>query len=342
MTAIKINSNANSSYATDEQKKIIQEIIQQIEKYDKIILHRHIAPDYDALGSVFGLREIIKERWPDKKVWVAGDASQPFELVPENDKLDDQAWQGALAIVCDSSTVGRTEDQRFLRADKVIKIDHHQDFEPFGDISWVETDMTACAELIVMLYLEGASSHGLKLNAEAAQYLFCGIVTDTNCWNFIAARVAPRVFAYTSLLIEKGLLDPQLLIRMIKTRTAAQHRFASYVGYTYKQPIPEFIYTMVNAEKLREYGLSWEEAHGNANSLMGIQGVKIWALFVEKDDSSGVVCEIRSSGPAINEIAYKHGGGGHRLACGCLARDWQHVDQIITDLQIAASSYQEE
>lgn len=43
-----------------------QEIVDTI-KYDKIIIHRHLRPDPDALGSQVGLAELLRESFPEKK-----------------------------------------------------------------------------------------------------------------------------------------------------------------------------------------------------------------------------------------------------------------------------------
>ena len=42
-----------------------REILQEILRYDKIIIHRHTNPDGDALGSQIGLRLILEENFPD-------------------------------------------------------------------------------------------------------------------------------------------------------------------------------------------------------------------------------------------------------------------------------------
>lgn len=38
----------------------LEAILEQIKKYNKIIIHRHQRPDPDAIGSQIGLAEILK------------------------------------------------------------------------------------------------------------------------------------------------------------------------------------------------------------------------------------------------------------------------------------------
>lgn len=46
----------------------IKKIIESIQSYETIIIHRHIRPDPDAIGSQGGLKEIIKASFPEKSL----------------------------------------------------------------------------------------------------------------------------------------------------------------------------------------------------------------------------------------------------------------------------------
>ena len=43
---------------------MFEEIYRLIEKYPKIVIHRHKNPDGDALGAQLGLRYILKDSFP--------------------------------------------------------------------------------------------------------------------------------------------------------------------------------------------------------------------------------------------------------------------------------------
>lgn len=45
-----------------------QQIIECIEKYQTIIIHRHVRPDEDAYGSQMGLATLIQSNYPEKTV----------------------------------------------------------------------------------------------------------------------------------------------------------------------------------------------------------------------------------------------------------------------------------
>ena len=89
------------------------DIINKIKEYNTIIIHRHFRPDGDALGSQIGLKEILKENFKDKKIFVVGDSNPRFDFVGEMDEVSDSEYENALVIALDSSTENMINDQRY-------------------------------------------------------------------------------------------------------------------------------------------------------------------------------------------------------------------------------------
>lgn len=81
---------------------ITQQIVNKIEEFETIIIHRHVIPDGDAYGSSFGLSEIIKTTFPNKKVYVVGEELDYLRYIGVTDKIEDETYQGALVIVTDT------------------------------------------------------------------------------------------------------------------------------------------------------------------------------------------------------------------------------------------------
>ena len=84
---------------------MFESIIALIKKYDTIIIHRHNNPDGDALGSQIGLKHIIQDTFPHKSVYVVGDASRRYGFMEDStmDEIADETYEGALAIILDTS-----------------------------------------------------------------------------------------------------------------------------------------------------------------------------------------------------------------------------------------------
>ena len=114
-------------------------ILDKIEEYETIIVSRHIRPDGDAIGSTKGLVKILRDTYPDKKIYLYNeDYSDYLAFLGGEDVIDGKNFDGALQIVLDTGTEDRISNSFYKKAKELIKIDHHIDDKPYGDISWVE------------------------------------------------------------------------------------------------------------------------------------------------------------------------------------------------------------
>lgn len=89
-----------------------------IAAHQTIILHRHTNPDGDALGSQIGLKHLILANYPDKTVHMVGDGAGRYGFMEDSimDEIPDSAYQGALAIVLDTSAKSLISDTRYTLA----------------------------------------------------------------------------------------------------------------------------------------------------------------------------------------------------------------------------------
>ena len=106
-----------------EEEKIV---FKAIEEADSIVFFGHKNPDGDCVGSVMGMKHAIMELFPDKKIYGVG--THPSYLpsfIEEADRIGDEVIENSLAVVVDVSDSYRVEDQRFLKAKKIVCVDHH-------------------------------------------------------------------------------------------------------------------------------------------------------------------------------------------------------------------------
>ena len=177
---------------------IRHEILKAIEEYDRIIIHRHMRPDPDALGSQVGLAEVLRASFPAKEIYQAGGPVEGLNYLAEMDEVPDELYKGALVIVTDTANSPRVSDQRYANGAKLIKIDHHPNDEPYGDLVWVNTKASSCSEMIADFAFSFPDV--LKISVEAARLLYAGIVGDTGRFLY------PATTSYT-LEIAGKLLD---------------------------------------------------------------------------------------------------------------------------------------
>ena len=90
-------------------KKTFEDALKIIEEYETIIIHRHMNPDGDALGSQVGLGEIIKDNFPGKKVYLVGDESDRYGFICQRamDSVDDSLFPLSWILPPHNSSVTR-------------------------------------------------------------------------------------------------------------------------------------------------------------------------------------------------------------------------------------------
>ncbi|MCA1036517.1 bifunctional oligoribonuclease/PAP phosphatase NrnA [Bacillus infantis] len=302
-------------------------ILDEIKKYDTIIIHRHVRPDPDAYGSQGGLAEIIKTSFPEKTVYTVGKEEESLNFMRRLDSIPDEAYKGALVIVCDTANQERVCDQRYTMGDQLIKIDHHPNEDPYGDIMWVETDASSVSEMIYEFYLEGKDA-GLKMSDEAARLIYGGIVGDTG--RFLFPSTTEKTFEIAGELIRYNFSRTDLYDKMYELKPNVV-KLNGYVLQNFEVLANGAASVTISRELQEQYGLKASDASLLVGVLGNVQGIKAWVFFIEEEDQIRV--RLRSKGPVINGLAKKYKGGGHPLAAGASIHSWEEKKDVIKDLE---------
>ena len=305
--------------------EICQQILEQIKKYDTIIIHRHMRADPDALGSQVGLKELLQYNFPEKKIKVVGYDLPTLTWLATMDQVEDDEFEGSLAIVCDTANTARIDDKRYLKAETIIKIDHHPNDDVYGDLSWVDTSSSSASEMITLF----AQENQLALSSEAARLLYAGIVGDTG--RFLYPSTSARTFRIAGQLREID-FDFAGLSRQMDTMS---FKIAKLQGYVYDHlEVDEngAARVLLTQDILEKYKVTDAETAAIVGAPGRIDTVKAWAIFVEQADGQFRV-RMRSKITPINEIAKRHDGGGHPLASGANSYSLEENEQIYQELK---------
>jgi phosphoesterase RecJ-like protein len=100
------------------------------------------------------------------------------------------------------------------------------------------------------------------------------------------------------------------------------------------------VYFKILPEYLEKFDITIDQASSLVNEMSVIENHPIWLLFAEYEESI-VRCRMRSKGPALNELAGKYDGGGHKFACGANLGTWERAELLITDADALAKEYRE-
>lgn len=301
-------------------------IYEEIKKHEVIIIHRHSRPDGDALGSQIGLREALKEYYPNKEVYAVGDSSERLSFIGDLDTIPDTKYKDALVIVLDTPEEVMISDERYKTGKILIKIDHHIPRNSFGDLEIIDTSFESCASLVCDIIF----SKNDKLNEKAASCLFTGIVTDSGRFRYDS--VNSKTFQIASKLLESNFsmsdIYSKLYIEDLKIV-----RLRSMFTLKFNLTNNNVAYIMTTKDELKEYGVDFFTAsRGMVNTMSGIKGIDIWVNFTEDENNNVVVAEIRSTKYNINQIATKYGGGGHLLASGASLKNFEEAKNMLDDL----------
>ncbi len=305
---------------------MFEDILEAIKSHDTIIIHRHFNPDGDAIGSQVGLKNLISDNYPEKKVYAVGDLAGRYSFIEGSaiDNIPDSYYKDALCFVLDSGTSSLVSDLRYKYCDLSVRFDHHKFVEKFCDIEFVDDTFESCAGVIAYF----AKTTGLKLGSKSAKALFTGMVTDSGRFRY--GSCTSRTFSLASFLTEQKFTTADIYsnlyvddLKMVKLRAT----------FTLKAKFTEqnvgYIYT--DYEEFKTYGVSsFTVSRGMVNVMAEIRGVDIWVNFTETEDA--VLCELRSSKYDINKIAVKYGGGGHLLASGATLKNKDEALSMLKDL----------
>ncbi|HFV2968390.1 TPA: bifunctional oligoribonuclease/PAP phosphatase NrnA [Streptococcus agalactiae] len=304
---------------------IFQQILDKIKEYDTIIIHRHMRPDPDALGSQIGLRDIIRHNFPKKKVLATGFDEPTLAWIAKMDQVTDQDYQGALVVVTDTANTPRIDDERYKKGDFLIKIDHHPNDEVYGDLSYVDTNASSASEIVT----DFALSCDLLLSTSAARVLYNGIVGDTG--RFLYPATTSKTLKIASRLREFD-FDFSAMARQMDSFPFKIAKLQGFIFEQLKIDKNGAACVTLTQEDLKRFDVTDAETA----AIVGVPGkidiVESWAIFVEQSDGHYRV-RLRSKSHIINEIAKRHNGGGHPLASGANSYSLEENQAIYQEIQ---------
>lgn len=331
--------------------KISQQIYELIKNSNPIIIHRHINPDGDALGSQWGLKHIIQDNFANKKVLVPGETNdhmRPFFPEPTNVTIDD--YKNALVIVCDTANAPRISGEFWKTGKIIIKIDHHPIVDDYAQLSLIEITAAAACQVIA----KWAKIMALKVSVLAAKYLFLGLVTDSG--RFLYRSVNAETFEVASFLVAKNfnLLD---LYQNLYAQNLKIARIKGYILCNFKISTNGVAYIIFNDKIISDLQntinsqnkglniktvvvITEDDLTSQVNVMANIVGIKIWLVAAPNNLERVIKISARSARWIINDAIAKYGGGGHQTAAGVRLQNINDVMLLINDLDQVASKPQ--
>ena len=312
---------------------MFKEIYKTIEKFDKIVLARHVGPDPDAMSSTMALRDSILLSFPEKKAYVVGSGSQRFTYFGKLDKVDD--FSNSLLIVLDTPDIRRIDGVNIADFQEIIKIDHHPFVEKFANIEYIDDNASSAAELVLELINETP----LKMDKDIASKLYLGIVSDTN--RFMFNNSTSKTFKNVSKLIEDYNLEINKLYEPLYLRPFSEVKFEGYIGLNLTITENGVAYIKLPNSLLLEFNVDAASPGNMINNFNFIEEALVWVFFTEDVKNENIRVSARSRGPVINELLSHYNGGGHKYASGARIKTLDDADVIINELDELCKKYKE-
>lgn len=320
-------------------KEIMEIILQKIKEYDRIMIFRHVRNDGDCVGASKGLKTILKLTYPEKEVYlIDSDTAAYLEFLgPEDEPVPETLYQDALGIVVDTASEARISNKNYALCKELIKIDHHIPLENYGNLQWVEEERSSCCEMISVFY--DTFKDELKINSEAATYLYTGMVTDSGRFKY--SGVNGDTLRAAATLLDVG-VDTDTLYARLYLEAYGYLKFKAHVYNRMQITENGVAYLFVDKAMQEEFGLTQEQASACIGTLDSIREVICWMVFIENNDEKGSIrVRLRSRFVTINEIAEKYHGGGHACASGATVYSIEEMENLLRDADAHVKAYKE-
>lgn len=308
-------------------ESIKQQIFNAIQAHETIIISRHKRPDGDAVGSTMGLKAVLTASFPKKRIFLDNEdyAEYVAFLGDEGPHPTDSDYQDALVIVIDTGTLERISNSRVLNGQMLVKIDHHINVAPFGDLMWVEEERSSACEMVTDFCRTFQDRLVMTENAAAA--LYTGMVTDSGRFKYRGTD--GETLRNAAYLIDQG-IDTEKLYANLYMEDFEITLFDADLTRRIERTENGVAYLKVSRALRKRRGLSYEDASNVVNLMDAIKGSLIWLAFIEQDDHS-IRVRLRSRFVEVEPIAKRYHGGGHACAAGATVYSKAELEALLRE-----------
>ena len=319
--------------------EVKKQILEKIKEYDRIMIFRHVRNDGDCVGATKGMKRILQLSFPEKEIYLSDSEKAEYLafMGPEDEEIADEKYAEALGIVIDTASEARISNKKYKLCKEVIKIDHHIPLESYGCMQWVEEERSSACEMIVDFY--ATFKDELKIDSEAATYLYTGMVTDSGRFKY--EGVSGETMRNAGLLLDVG-VNTELLYARLYLEAFEYLKFKSEIYRRMEITENGVAYIYVDKAMQEEFNLSLEQASACVGTLDSIRGAICWIVFIENGDDEGSIrVRLRSRFVHINPVAEKYRGGGHACASGATVYGREEMDALLRDADAVVKEYKE-
>ena len=292
----------------------LDNILEEINKAEKIVILTHENPDGDAIGSSLAMCHALKAYGKNLDL-IIPEHSKTFNCLPgiEEIKTESDVERYDLAIALDCATIKMLNGfaNYFENAKVKVCIDHHSTNTMFGDYNYVNPDAPACAQILLVIL----EYFGIEVSKEIGTCILAGIITDTGGFKY--QGVTAETFEFVAWLLNKGVNVSKLYRQVLEVQTKPNfelHRIASNrIEFLENDKIA---YTYITKKDEENVHAESGDHEGIVDIGRDIEGVEV-SIFIRETDK-GCKISLRSNDYVnVSDACIVFGGGGHTRAAGC-------------------------
>lgn len=287
-----------------------------------ILIISHLNPDGDTLGSMCGLYSGIKDNFKKKAdMLMLSKLPAVYEFLPfvkeaKHISEFDKSREYDLVINVDVASYDRMCDAAvfFEKASCTANLDHHKTNESYAQINFVEPQASSTGEVLYGLMKD----MGWKISLETSVCLYTAILTDTGSFRF--DNTTPRALNFASELVNIGVKPSQIYKYCYESNSKELVLFQAHcIGKAVFEDDNKIAYTIVYKKDMEKFCAGEDCTEGLTEKLRAIITTEV-AFVVKELNSNMSKISMRSKTTDVAEICSVFGGGGHKLAAGCVIK----------------------
>lgn len=298
----------------------IKKLSKKLKKINNVLILMHKSPDIDALGSAYALLRFFLTKGKNAHIGIEEELSErmSFFISDEEKKeffKEPSAVHGCQYdwVICvdtsDPFLLGRFQKVAAHHKGRVIVIDHHQTFNPYGEWNLNIPSASSTCELILDLF------RGKVVDSETALALYAGMAYDTG--NFRYSSTSPALHRKVAALLEQYPLNTEnVFYRIYENESLARKKLIGKIVESIETYYKgEAVVSFFPFDFRKKLDLSKSDASGLVNVGHSLEGCRFSIFVKEKED--GIYFSFRTRTEFdVARLAQRWGGGGHKKASG--------------------------
>ena len=284
----------------------------------KVAVIGHARPDGDCIGSQVALARVLAARGHDVICVNPDPVPRRLQfLVPgmtfhrTDDVLKTTSDRAAIFVDC-ADHFRSGEKLKLHYPEPVAVIDHHLSNIGFAAANLVDRASAATCEILAGMFFD----NGLPVDAQSAQALYTGLVTDTGQFRFNST--SRRCFVLAGELVARGARPADAGSELYERESLGKMKLLQHFLASLKLECGGRVCIGTLAPGVFEStGSNGEDTEGLVDYARSIEGVDVGAMIELRTDGS-VKASLRAKDPAyrVDSVAAKFNGGGHACAAG--------------------------